>query len=120
MVPHPPANSSARSCCPLIASFALRNGVLPVVFGIEMLSGPFSERLGLDRLLATTALWGIVNTLEMLAGYCLWKSRKHGGMLGLVLFPAGLIFWMGYALPIMIVIGPLRVLLLARGWKTLS
>jgi ABC-type antimicrobial peptide transport system permease subunit len=103
----------------LIVTSALRNGELPVMFGIEMLAGPFSERLGLGAALAATVLWGIVNVLEVLAGYWLWKSRKHGGKLGLLLFPAGLIFWIGYALPIMVVIGPLRVLLLARGWKTL-
>jgi hypothetical protein len=103
----------------LIVIYALRNGTLPVVFGIKMLAGPFSERLGLDAARAATVPWGVVNALEVLAGYWLWKSRKRGGVLALVLFPAGLIFWIGYALPIMVVIGPLRVLLLAWGWKTL-
>ena len=32
----------------LIVSFALRNAQLPVVFGIEMLSGPFSGRFGAE------------------------------------------------------------------------
>ncbi len=103
----------------LIVISALRNGELPVVFGIEMLSGPFSQRLGLNAALAATIPWGVVNVLEALAGYWLWKSRKHGGQLALVLFPAGMIFWIAYALPIMVVVGPLRVFLLARGWKTL-
>ncbi len=103
----------------LITIFALRNGSLPVVFGIKMLAGPFSQRLGVHAALAATVPWGVVNALEMLAGYWLWKSRKWGGVLGLVLFPTGMIFWIGYALPIMVVIGPLRVLLLAWGWKTL-
>ncbi len=103
----------------LIVISALRNGELPVVFGIEMLSGPFSERLGLDAAIAAAVPWGVVNVLEVLIGYWLWKSRKQGGKLGLVLFPAGMVFWIGYALPIMAVIGPLRVLLFAMGWKTL-
>ncbi len=60
-----------------------------------------------------------MNVLEVLAGYWLWNARKRGAKLALVLFPAGMIFWIGYALPIMVVIGPLRVFLLARGWKTL-
>jgi len=60
-----------------------------------------------------------VNALEFVAGYWLWKSCKHGGKLGLVLFPAGMIFWIGYALPIIAVIGPLRVLLVVMGWKSL-
>jgi hypothetical protein len=103
----------------LIVIFALRSGSLPVVFGIKMLAGPFSQRLGLDVALAATIPWGVVNILEMLAGYWLWRSCKRGAVLALVLFPAGAIFWIGYALPIMVVIGPLRVLLLAWGWKTL-
>ena len=103
----------------LIATYVLRNGSLPVVLGIKMLAGPFSERLALDAAIAATVPWGVVNALEVLAGYWRWKSRKRGGVLALVLFPAGLIFWLGYALPIMAVIGPLRALLIARGWTTL-
>jgi hypothetical protein len=103
----------------LIAISVLRNGELPVVLGITMLGGPFSERFGRETAIAATVPWGVVNGLEMLAGYWLWRSRKRGGVLGLVLFPAGMLFWVGYALPIMVVIGPLRVLLLATGWKSL-
>jgi hypothetical protein len=103
----------------LIVIYTLRNRELPVVFGIEMLAGPFSERVGLDAAIAATIPWAVVNVLEMLTGAWLWKSRKHGGKLGLMLLPAGMIFWIGYALPIMAVIGPLRVLLIVVGWKTL-
>jgi hypothetical protein len=103
----------------LIVIYALQNGALPKVLGIRMLAGPFSERLGLGATIAATIPWGVVNILEMLSGYWLWKSRRRGGVLGLVLFPAGLVFWIGYALPIMAVIGPLRLLLIAWVWKTL-
>ena len=97
----------------------LRNAHLPVVFGIDMLAGPFSERLGLNAVLVTTVAWSIVNVLEIVAGYWLWKSRKPGGKLGLLLLPMGTIFWIGYALPSMLIIGSLRVFLIARGWETL-
>src|SRR5687767_10607878 len=60
----------------LIVSSALRNGWLPVVFGIPMLAGPFSDRLGLGAALAATVPWGVVNVLEVLVGYWLWKARK--------------------------------------------
>jgi hypothetical protein len=103
----------------LIALYARRNGWLPVVFGIEMLAGPFADRFGVRGALAATIPWSIVNLLEMLTGFWLWKSRKRGGKLGIALFFAGMIFWIGYALPIMVVVGPLRVLLIAWGWKTL-
>jgi hypothetical protein len=103
----------------LIAVYTLRNGRLPVVFGIDMMAGPFSERFGVYGAIMAALPWGVVNVLEMLAGYWLWRSRKPGGMLALVLLPLGAIFWIGYALPVMVVIGPLRVLLLVWGWKTL-
>lgn len=103
----------------MIALYALRNSELPVVFGIVMLAGPFSERLGVNAAIAATVLWGVVNVLEMVTGYWLWKGRKQGGTLGLLLLPMGTIFWIGYALPIMLIIGPLRVFLIARGWETL-
>jgi hypothetical protein len=103
----------------LIGLYALQTRNLPVVFGIEMLAGPTNDRFGLNAMLATTVAWGVVNLLEILAGYWLWQSRRRGGMLGLVLFPLGLIFWLGYALPIMAVVGPLRVLLIAKEWGAL-
>ena len=103
----------------LIALYARRTGWLPVVFGVEMLAGPFSERFGVRGALAATIPWSIVNVLEMLTGVWLWQSRKRGGKLGIALFFAGAIFWIGYALPIMVVVGPLRVLLIVLGWKTL-
>jgi hypothetical protein len=103
----------------LIVFYVLRNGVLPVLFGIDMLAGPFSVRFGIEGVPLAIAMWSVVNLLEVVAGYWLWKGRKQGGKLALMLLPAGAMFWIGYALPVMIVVGPLRVFLLAIGWKTL-
>jgi hypothetical protein len=103
----------------LIGLYVMRTRNLPVVFGIEMLAGPISERFGPDATLAAAVPWCVVNMLEMLAGAWLWQSRKRGGVLGLVLFPLGLVFWLGYALPIMAVVGPLRVLLIVKKWGAL-
>jgi hypothetical protein len=103
----------------LIGVYVLRNGALPVLFGIDMLAGPISQRYGVNATVAATIPWGVVNVLEMLAGYWLWRSRKQGGKLALVLFPIGLIFWVGFALPIMVLVGPLRVFLLGAGWRSL-
>lgn len=103
----------------LIGVSVLQRGRLPAVFGIDMLAGPISERFGAYGAIMAALPWAVVNVLEMLAGRWLWRSRKRGGILALVLFPAGAIFWIGYALPIMAVIGPLRLLLVASGWKSL-
>ena len=104
---------------PLVVIYTLHNRKLPVILGIELLSGPFSQRLGPRAVIAASVPWTLVNVLEVVAGYWLWKSRKQGGKLGLMLFPVGMMFWIWYALPFPIVIGPLRVLLLAKRWKTL-
>jgi hypothetical protein len=103
----------------LIAIYTLRNGELPVMGGIGMLAGSLSEWLGVRAAVAAMILWAVVNVLEMIAGYRLWKGRKQGGKLALMLLRAGAMFWIGYALPVMVVVGPLHVLLLAIGWKTL-
>lgn len=102
-----------------IVRSARRTGRLPEAFGIQFLAGPLSQRYGVNAALAGTVPFAVVSLLEAVAGYWLWQSRRKGGLLALLLFPAALVFWIAYELPIPFVIGPLRLLLLALGWKSL-
>ncbi|HSH77659.1 MAG TPA: hypothetical protein VLA19_03905 [Herpetosiphonaceae bacterium] len=104
---------------PLTVIYILRNRRLRVMFGIELLSGRFRSALAWTQSSQPVFPGHIVNILELVTRYWLWKSRKDGGRPGLMLFLAGMLFWTGYALPFPFVIGPLRVLLLVMGWKTL-
>ena len=102
-----------------IVRSARRTGRLPEVFGIEFLAGPVSRRYGLNAALAGTVPLTVICLLEAVAGYWLWQSRRKGGVLALLLFPVALVFWIAYELPVPLVIGPIRLLLLALGWKSL-
>ncbi len=103
---------------PVIA-YMMSNRSFPVVFGIPLLGSSFTERLGMDFMIRASLLFQIVNALEVLAGIWLWKSDKKGGRLGLILLPVGLPFWILFQLPLPLIVGPLRVIALAIGWKTL-
>lgn len=102
-----------------IMAYVMQNRTFPVVFGIPLMGSVYSERFGVDFMIRAGLLFQIVNALEVLAGYWLWKSEKRGGRLGLILLPLGLPFWLLFELPIPLIIGPLRAIALAIGWKTL-
>lgn len=106
------------SYVPIIA-FTAEHRTFPVLFGIPLMGSTFSERLGVDFMVRAGLLFQIVNALEVLAAYRLWSSDKKGGWLGLVLLPIGLPFWILFELPVLLIIGPLRAIALAIGWKTL-
>lgn len=99
--------------------FMVQNRTFPVVFGIPLLANSYADTLGMDFMIVATILFEIVNALEVLAGYWLWKSDKRGGKLGLILLPFGLVFWLLFALPIFLIVGPLRAITMIIGWKTL-
>ena len=103
---------------PVIA-FMISKRSFPVVFGIPLMGSSFTERLGMDFMIRASLVFQVVNALEVLAGFWLWKSAKKGGRLGLMLLPVGLPFWILFQLPLPLVVGPLRAIALAKGWKTL-
>src|SRR2546425_8178407 len=101
------------------ALYVLENQQLPIIFGIRAFGGGFIEGLGPDALVAFGLVFAFVGALELLVGYLLWGSLKKGGKLAVVLFPMSMFFWVGFLLPGPMLIGPLRMLLIASEWKTL-
>lgn len=99
--------------------YVRENQQLPIIFGIRAFGGGFIEGLGLDAFVASGLLFVFVSALELLVGYLLWRSLKKGGKLAVVLFPVSMFFWVGFLLPIPILIGLLRLFLIASGWKDL-
>ena len=102
-----------------VIAFMIQNRTFPIVFGIPLMGSSFTERLGMDFMIVASLLFQVACALEILAGYWLWKSDKRGGRLGLMLLPVGLLFWVLFQLPLPLIVGPLRVIALAVGWKTL-
>ncbi|MBI4416127.1 MAG: hypothetical protein HY557_03995, partial [Euryarchaeota archaeon] len=100
--------------------YVLENQRLPVIFGFGTDSHLLpSGSLGLDAIVGFRLLFAFVSALEILVGYWLWRSLKKGGKLAVVLFPLSMFFYVGFGLPGPVIIGPLRLLLIASGWKAL-
>lgn len=94
-------------------------GRLPVIVGIESLSGPISDTFGHQAVVWLLIPMGFLSWLEVLAGRWLRKGRKEGAWLGLFLLPVSTFFWIGFLLPAWLLLGPLRAALILRGWRHL-
>lgn len=104
---------------PPVLLYLQENGELPVLLGERALGGgPFES---LDPGVIALLGWAFVglSALELLAARWLWQSRRAGGVLALVLSAAGAPFWIGFLLPYMLLVGPLRVALVALRWSSL-
>ncbi len=65
-------------------------------------------------------LFTVFNLLGFLPGYWLRKSRRRGGVLGIIFLAVSSVFWWGFGLPIPPLVGLLHIGLLAAGWKSLN
>ena len=96
-----------------------RTGEHPLVFGnVRSLAGPF-DALGVDAVIALGWAFVALGAVEIVTGLLLWQSRKVGGILAAVATVLGVPFWLGFALPAWLIVGPLRAALVARAWKSL-
>ncbi len=93
---------------------------LPYIGPIESMSGPLSDRFGHQAVVWLLVPMGLLAWLEVLAGWWLRHQRKEGGWLAFLLLPVSMFFWIGFLLPILIVLGPVRIALMLKGWKRLS
>jgi hypothetical protein len=83
------------------------------------MGGPF-ESLGLDTLIVAGMIYVVVSVLKILAAYWLWRSRKDGAVLGLILLGISSIFWYGFALPLGPLLGIAQFILLMLVWRALD
>lgn len=61
----------------------------------------------------------VLAVIAVAAGLLLWRSSKKGGRLAIVLLPFDLLFALGFGIPILFVLAPLKALLLGVGWRSL-
>jgi hypothetical protein len=102
---------------PFTLAHLARTGELPMSpFGFRSLSGPF-EQLGYDVFTVLGWVLVVVCTLDVLAGVWMWRGQRRGARLGLVMTPFVLILGVGFALPFLLLIAPIRAVLVLRGWK---
>jgi hypothetical protein len=97
---------------PFVLGHLAREGDLPTIIGIRALSGPFERHVGRD---AFTALgWVLVTScvLDAVTGLWLWQGRRRGALLGLGSTPFSLALGIGFALPALLLVVPIRVALI--------
>ena len=103
--------------------YVIREGALPIrhVLGqpIRALGGGFIEAWGPKVIIASILAFGVLSAFDVLAGYWLWKRQRRGGILALVLLPLYWFFAIGWVVPYMWLIGALKAIALAFGWKIL-
>jgi hypothetical protein len=96
-----------------------RTGELPMTpFGFRSLSGPF-EALGGDAFVALGWSLVAVCALDVLAGLWIWQGKRRGARLGLATTPFTLVLGIGFALPILLLLAPIRAGLVLAGWQGL-
>jgi hypothetical protein len=101
-----------------IASLA-RGGGIPLVFGFPTYGeGPFEDH-GISTTIPLLIGFLAVCLLQVVAGVLVWRGRRTGAVLALVLLPVGAVFWWGFALPFGPVFGVVAVVLVVAGWTAL-
>lgn len=77
--------------------------------------GPF-EDVGIETTVTLLVSFLLVCVAEVVAGFLLWRKKRSGGLLALVLLPLEFAFWIGFALPLGPVVGLARTGLVLMAW----
>jgi hypothetical protein len=101
---------------PLVLAYQARRGELPMTpFGFRLLGGPY-EALGTDRLtgLGWALAWLLVGSsvIDVVAGIRLWRGERSGAGLGIAASVVDFALGVLFALPLLLVAAPLRIVLL--------
>ena len=92
---------------------------IPYVMGFPAYGrGPF-ERNGLPTTVPLLVGFLVVCLLEGLAGWLVWRGKRRGAILALLLLPAGAVYWWGFALPFGPILSLARTLLIVQRWDGL-
>ena len=91
---------------------------LEKAFGFRSLSGPF-EQFGQEAFTALGWAFVAVCTLDVLAGIWLWQRKRRGAKLGLATTPFAFTLAIGFALPFLLLVVPVRIGLVLADWRSL-
>jgi hypothetical protein len=99
---------------PAIASVARGDDVWYFIGWPTYGDGPF-EQLGIPTSVPLLVGFLLVAVAEVIVGLLLWKGRRVGSVLSIVLLPIELAYWIGFALPVGPVLGLVRTVLVILG-----
>lgn len=92
---------------------------IPYIMGFPAYGrGPF-ERYGIQTTVPLLVGFLVVCLLEGLAGWLVWRGKRRGAWLALLLLPAGAVYWWGFALPFPPLFALARTLLIVPRWRSL-
>ena len=105
-----------------VLPYVIRKGTLPIghAFGqtFHQMDGPIMQAGGPNAIIASILAFGVLSAFDLLAGYWLWKRQRRGATLALILLPVYWFFAIGWGVPYMLLIGALKAIALAFGWKS--
>lgn len=106
-------------CIPGIRSIAAGRGI-PIVFGWPAYGGGPFERWGVQTTIPLLVGFLLVCILEVVAGLLVWLGLAHGAWLALILLLPGVVYWVGFALPIPPILAVTRTALILANWRAFS
>jgi hypothetical protein len=106
-------------CIPAVRSLLAGRGV-PIVFGFPAYGGGPFERVGIRSTVPLLLGFLLVCVLEIVAGCLVWNGRAAGAWLALALVVPGLVFWVGFALPIPPIFALVRTGLIVANLRAFS
>ena len=95
-------------------------GSIATFMGFPTYGNGVFENFGVKTSVPLLAAFVVVCSAECVAGWLLWGSQQAGAILSLVLLPIGLVFWIGFSLPIPPILGLARTVLVLANWSSLS
>ncbi len=93
---------------------------IPYVLGFPAYGGGPFERYGLPTTVPLLVGFLVVCVLECLAGGLVWRGKRRGAILALLLLPAGAVYWWGFALPFGPIFALVRTFLIVQRWNSLT
>src|SRR5215216_1061510 len=106
-------------CILAINNFLSGRGIL-YIMGLPTYGRGSFERYGLQTTVPLLVGFLLVCILEGLVGWLVWRGRKSGTILSLILLPAGAVYWWGFVLPLPPVFAIARTLLILLSWSRLK
>jgi hypothetical protein len=94
-------------------------GGVPTVLGFPTYGGGPFETSGIPTTVPLLVAFLVICLGQILAGFLVWRRRRSGALLAMLVLIIGAAFWLGFALPVGQVVGVLWAALIAAGWPAL-
>ena len=102
------------------AHYLRRTGRLPSFFGLfRMYEGPAWQRVTSRTYVGLLYEFALLCLLEAIVARLVWRRRRTGAILSLLLLPAEAAHWVAFALPLPPISAAARLVFIARAWKDL-